>query len=113
MTGWVFFRADSLPAAVAFLKALAGVTAQSTTPYTIRWFLTPELGAALAAGIIGSMPIVPTLAAWRARVNEQGGRVGLTTGADLAGATALVMLLVASIMQIAARTYNPFIYFRF
>jgi hypothetical protein len=32
---------------------------------------------------------------------------------DLAATAALVLLLVASIMQVAARTYNPFIYFRF
>jgi uncharacterized membrane-anchored protein len=30
-----------------------------------------------------------------------------------AATAALAALLVASIMQIAARTYNPFIYFRF
>jgi hypothetical protein len=29
------------------------------------------------------------------------------------GTVALVLMLVASIMQIAARSYNPFIYFRF
>jgi len=30
-----------------------------------------------------------------------------------AGLLALAVLLLASIMQVAARTYNPFIYFRF
>jgi hypothetical protein len=68
---------------------------------------------ALAAGVIGSMPIVPALAARRALAAQGGGRLGLTSDVDALGATALVMLLVASIMQIAARTYNPFIYFRF
>jgi hypothetical protein len=29
------------------------------------------------------------------------------------GHAALTLLLAASIMQVAARTYNPFIYFRF
>ena len=32
---------------------------------------------------------------------------------SLATITALVALLGASILQVAARTYNPFIYFRF
>ena len=32
---------------------------------------------------------------------------------SLLSTTALVALLVASIMCMAARTYNPFIYFRF
>jgi alginate O-acetyltransferase complex protein AlgI len=113
MIGWVFFRADSLPAAVEFLKALAGGRAVTPTPYALQWYLTPELWLALVAGAIGSMPIVPALAKWR------DGLSGLEAGRDFVprlsaiGATALVLLLVASIMQIAARSYNPFIYFRF
>jgi alginate O-acetyltransferase complex protein AlgI len=113
MIGWVFFRADSLPAAVEFLMALAGGRAITPTPYALQWYLTPELWLALVAGAIGSMPIVSALAKWR------DGLSGLDAGRDFVprlsaiGATALVLLLVASIMQIAARSYNPFIYFRF
>jgi alginate O-acetyltransferase complex protein AlgI len=113
MIGWVFFRAESLPAAVEFLKALTGARAVTPTPYALQWYLTPELWLALATGAIGSMPIVPALARWR------DGLSGLDAGRDFVprlsaiGATALVLLLVASIMQIAARSYNPFIYFRF
>jgi alginate O-acetyltransferase complex protein AlgI len=113
MIGWVFFRADSLPAAVTFLNALAGGRAVTPAPYALQWYLTPELWLALAAGAIGSMPLVPALAKWR------DGLSGLDVGRDFVprlsaiGATALVLLLVASIMQIAARSYNPFIYFRF
>ena len=63
MIGWVFFRADTLPGAIAFLTAMAGMTAAAPTPYTVRWYLTPELWLALAAGAIGSTPWVPALAA--------------------------------------------------
>jgi alginate O-acetyltransferase complex protein AlgI len=113
MIGWVFFRADTLPAAVEFLKALGGTRAVTPTPYALQWYLTPELWLALVAGAVGSIPIVPALARWR------DGLSGLDAGRDFVprlsamGATALVLLLVVSIMQIAARSYNPFIYFRF
>ena len=40
-------------------------------------------------------------------------RPGLAWGVSAASAAALVALLVASILQMAARTYNPFIYYRF
>ena len=40
-------------------------------------------------------------------------RPGLAWGLSAASTAALVALLVASILQMAARTYNPFIYFRF
>jgi alginate O-acetyltransferase complex protein AlgI len=112
MVGWVFFRADTLPAALSYLKSLAGLRTAAPTPYLVTWYLTPELCLALAAGAIGSMPIVPALARWR---DEAAGSSRRSVGwsLDLAGAVMLVVLLVGSIMQVAARTYNPFIYFRF
>ena len=58
MIGWVFFRADTLPGAIAFLKAMAGATTAAPTAYTVWWYLTPELWLALAAGAIGSTPWV-------------------------------------------------------
>ncbi len=103
MVGWVFFRADTLPGAIAFLKAMAGASLAIPTPFSVQFYLTPELWLALAAGVIGSMPWVPALA----REHESSWTL------QLAGTAALVLLLGASIMQMAARTYNPFIYFRF
>ena len=109
MIGWVFFRADSVAGAVAFLKALTGAGPALPTTYTVQWYLTSEVWLAVVAGLIGSTPWVPALAAWSGRV--AGRRLGWTM--PLAGAAALVAMLLASILQVAARTYNPFIYFRF
>ncbi len=112
MVGWVFFRAESLGDAMAFLRAMAGGRATSPSVYTLGWYLTPELWLALAAGAIGSMPIVPALAACGDRAGAAG-RSTLVSAYSALSTAALTALLVASIMQIAARTYNPFIYFRF
>jgi alginate O-acetyltransferase complex protein AlgI len=109
MIGWVFFRADTLPGALAFLKAMAGATMAAPTPYTVWWYLTPELWLALAAGAIGSTPWVPALAARLGRAE----RPRLTCTVDLLSTAAVIALLIASIMSVSARTYNPFIYFRF
>jgi alginate O-acetyltransferase complex protein AlgI len=103
MVGWVFFRADTFARAAAMLRAMAGFGAGAPTAFTLQWYLTPELWLALAAGGIGSMPWMRSLRlasprSWRL---------------ELAATTALVALLVASMMQVAARAYNPFIYFRF
>ena len=113
MVGWVFFRADSLPGALSFLKAMAGARATALSMYTVGWYLTPEVSIALIAGVIGSMPVVPALAAWRDRVAKSGRAGGLASFTAPLNTAALMVLLVASVMQIAARTYNPFIYFRF
>ena len=109
MIGWVFFRADTLTGAVSFLKAMAGAAAAAPTPYTIGWYLTPELWVALVAAAIGSTPWVPMLAARLARRDQPAFRLTLA----LVNTATLGALLFASILQLAARTYNPFIYFRF
>ncbi len=108
MIGWVFFRADTLPGAIVFLKAMAGATTAAPTTYTVWWYLTPELWLALAAGAIGSTPWVPALAGQMAAR-----RPATAWGVSLLSSATLTALLLASIMHVAARTYNPFIYFRF
>jgi alginate O-acetyltransferase complex protein AlgI len=113
MIGWVFFRVETLPAAVVFLKAMAGQGQALPTPLTVWFYLTSELWVALAAGVIGSTPWVPALAARLEQAPGRTGRTGLTGDIELVGTLALVALLGACILQMSARTYNPFIYFRF
>jgi alginate O-acetyltransferase complex protein AlgI len=103
MVGWVFFRADTLPGAIGFLKAMAGLGPGAPTPYSVQWYLTPELWLALAAGAAGSVPWVPALT----RTRESSRML------CFASTAALTVLLIGAIMQMAARAYNPFIYFRF
>src|SRR5207249_7018651 len=63
MIGWVFFRAETLANAVGFLKAMAGLSPAASTPFTVQWYLTPELWLALVTGAIGTTPWIPALAA--------------------------------------------------
>src|SRR4029077_15669147 len=109
MIGWVFFRAETLPGAIAFLRSMAGLAETAPTIYTVTWYLTPELWLTLVAGAIGSTPWVPALARRWSRVEPP----RFERPVALISTTALAALLVASIVSIAARTYNPFIYFRF
>lgn len=112
MVGWVFFRADTLASALAFLAAMAGRAATAPTPYTVQWFMTPLVWITLAAGVAGSMPIGPALERWLQRRQAAPGALP-SRGLALASAGLVAIVLVASLTQIAARTYNPFIYFRF
>jgi alginate O-acetyltransferase complex protein AlgI len=108
MVGWVFFRAESLGSAVGVLRAMAGFGTALPTPYAVGWYLTPEVGLALAAGIAGSMPLWPVLGA---RVASREQRLGPLASAVTCAALAAIFAGCA--MLIAAHTYNPFIYFRF
>jgi alginate O-acetyltransferase complex protein AlgI len=137
MVGWVFFRADTLAHAAAYLGAMAGVQPPGITPFAVAWFLTPEVLLALVAGAIGAAPIVPALDRAVSRVapgqvegpalsDVEGPALSEVEGPALsdvegprrwlaaaAATAALALVLVASILQIAGRSYDPFIYFRF
>src|SRR5262249_52492235 len=113
MIGWVFFRAETLPGALGFLRAMAGAHATAPAMYTLGWFLTSALWIAIFACAIGAMPIVPALAAAREGREGYVQISGPKSPYPVFSTVALTALLVASIVHIAARTYNPFIYFRF
>ncbi len=109
MIGWVFFRADTLSGALAFVVAMFGGGRAEPTPLTLAFYLTPELWLALLAGVVGAMPLVPALGRWRQSLARPWSALAI----DTVGTVALMTVLVAAIMQMAANTYNPFIYFRF
>jgi alginate O-acetyltransferase complex protein AlgI len=111
MVGWVFFRADTLGAAAAMLRAMAGFGAGLPTAYTPSWYLTPELLLAIGAGVVGATPVIGAIGRWRDRFVAAAPR---RAGAwECAATAALMLVLVGAIAQSAASTYNPFIYFRF
>jgi alginate O-acetyltransferase complex protein AlgI len=113
MIGWVFFRADTLSGAVSMLGAMVGAGGTAPAVYTAGWYLNREVLLALAAGAIGSTPIVPTMAAWWARTVPARPEPGFAWAPSVAGVVALIALFTASLTLSAAQTYNPFIYFRF
>ena len=100
--GWVIFRSDTLPRAIAFIKRMlmpwaywtnAGATWQPTLRMTIITVL----------GILGAGPLqrlIPEkgMARWRHSLPE---------------ACALLLVLILCMAALAADTYNPFIYFQF
>ena len=123
MVGWVLFRADTMAGAAGMLRAMAGLRQGLPTTYAWSWYVTPELLLAMVAGVIGATPVLPALAR-RLSARPQGAHDGSLPGGPAAAAVlgwapsvaatlGLALLLGASIMLSAARTYSPFIYFRF
>ncbi len=111
LVGWVIFRAPDFPAALAYLRAMAGLGASFGAPFGAMWFLTPYVELALLAGIAGSLPIVPWIGAG-VRLAASSAR---PVGYSLAVAeTALPFgLLLLSAIALAIGSYSPFLYFRF
>jgi alginate O-acetyltransferase complex protein AlgI len=113
MAGWVFFRADTLTGAAAMLAAMAGAGGTVPATYAPAWYWNTEVLLAFLAGVVGATPVLPALARRLARRDEEAGIGTLTWQGSLAAVVALLTMFSASLMLSAARSYNPFIYFRF
>jgi alginate O-acetyltransferase complex protein AlgI len=118
--GWVFFRAESLPQAVAILQAMFGHPASQPCEYTARFLLDGRVLFSIILGTILSTPVMrhfvfhpgetldtPSL--------DRPAPVMLRPAQALAVVRTLLIvgILAFSIMEMASGTYNPFIYFRF
>ena len=105
MVGWVFFRAQHLSQALAYLGSMAGLNAGNAASWHLDLFLDPPVVLAIAAGVVGSAP-------WMRRFAEQrGARAG--AGIELAKLGGLAAVFILSAIELGAGSYNPFIYFRF
>jgi alginate O-acetyltransferase complex protein AlgI len=102
IVGWVFFRAEDASAATSYLAAMAG---QGGDPLRHPTGQHVDLWIALVfvAGLVGSVPWLPWL---RERWTDH-------SGLAWAGVCALAALFGLSVVELAASTANPFIYFRF
>lgn len=106
--GWVLFRAPDLSSALAMLAAMSGKAAAAGSAPVLE-ALDGSVLLALACAAVFATPVLPFLAAHRERL--RGPALGFTLRSlELGG---LALLLFASCMQVAANTYNPFIYYRF
>jgi len=107
MLGWVLFRADSVPHALAYLGAMAGLHAPAAPMQA--WQL--DFSAAGAVALLAGWVIACVRLDGQARAARWlASRPALWGGAKPALAAAGFLL---SVISLAAGTYNPFIYFRF
>jgi alginate O-acetyltransferase complex protein AlgI len=109
MVGWVLFRAEDMPQAIAFLERLA-VDHPPVGGMPLGAFWTPALLPPIGLALATVLP----LPAWlRARIEERfpGRRVALAL--DGARAAVLLALTAWAMAEVAASTHSPFLYFRF
>lgn len=105
---WVFFRADSFAYALAFLKALV---VQAPAPKLAFWAAADgETLLAFALGCVLATPLIARRVEAALQDTAWWPRIALGAAAVPAG---LALIFVASVVKLAAGTYNPFIYFRF
>jgi alginate O-acetyltransferase complex protein AlgI len=106
MMGWVFFRAGSIKIAFWHLGAMWGLTPQPTTDFPIGKLITLDVRWAFCIALIAMTPVLPQV---RDRLQRWIGAESTL----LIGRTALYILFVFATAELAAGTFNPFLYFRF
>jgi alginate O-acetyltransferase complex protein AlgI len=126
MLAWVFFRADSVSAALVFLKAMAGFSGEASAIWPLPAFIDTRIMLTLPIALLALTPIFSSLARdWKARALQAFGQ--LAPAGDGEGEPTswldrsllvvrppfLMGILVVSMIYVAGQAYNPFIYFRF
>ncbi len=110
LTGWVWFRADSAGAAVAYGATMLGLGAGTgAVPWSA--LLNAEVATAAIVGALGAFGL-------GSRVHAVIGRTAAGSGALMRGwlttkLAGLALVMMASTIALTAATINPFIYFRF
>jgi alginate O-acetyltransferase complex protein AlgI len=110
---YAVFRGEGLSATGDYLTAMFGLNPDPGPNQHVSLYLDTAVGVALVAGIIGSLPWLPKVLEWRRSLDVAGERVALRRTLDLAGVVLVLGVLAFAVMELSAKTYNPFIYFRF
>ena len=108
LVSWVFFRSDNLSDAISYLGAMAGVN-QDVSYNNVMVLAGNKTLILLVVGIIFSVPLSVVFRSIRIKTKSIMDTTPVAIGADLL----VLTLLFLSAIEIAADTYNPFIYFRF
>jgi alginate O-acetyltransferase complex protein AlgI len=69
IVGFAIFRAETPAAAGVFLRALEGRHVRATAAMAIGTYFTWELWVALAAAVVGSLPLARSLGRWRVAID--------------------------------------------
>jgi alginate O-acetyltransferase complex protein AlgI len=105
MMGWVLFRAESLPDALSYYKALVSPTSWVMPPQLADLF---DLRLILALLIGSAMFAMPGAQALGPRLTESDGLTVAATRVVIA-----VLALPLALTYVMAGSFSPFLYFRF
>ena len=103
LVGWVFFRCETLPAAMSYLSSMFSFDFSNFNVMDILRIFDNEFYLMFAVSLIGSCPVVPRL-----KGLISGNQVLMTLSDML-----LLLLFFFSVCYMMGADFNPFIYFRF
>ncbi|HEX5704357.1 MAG TPA: MBOAT family O-acyltransferase [Pyrinomonadaceae bacterium] len=111
----ILVRAPSLSDALRFYQAMFALNS-GRAGHVLSTYLTPMFLLALSAGILGCLPLAPTIRNWQeslsSRLGDARGNL-LDAGFGVFNTASLAVIFLCSVSLSAAGTYSPFIYFKF
>ncbi|MGL4484538.1 MAG: MBOAT family O-acyltransferase, partial [Anaerovoracaceae bacterium] len=115
--GWVIFRAESLPDAVSYMKAMFSIGEVELVSNGFRLYFR-QYAVYIAACIIASVPIIKNLVSgtWSFKSDCSDLRWTADTRPaviDILFGILLFLIFIVSVSFIVKGSYNPFIYFNF
>lgn len=109
MTGWVFFRAETMPKALDYLEILAGASPAETMHYSLIYHLDAYFWLTLGLAVTFMLPVYPLFRSYFGKLQTQ----LMQHAGSCIRVSGLWFILVLAISSLATGVYNPFIYFRF
>lgn len=103
LVGWVFFRCETLPEAIRYIKAMFAFDFGHYNVLAILECLDREFLVLFLLSLVGSLPLIPRLKQWAFK------HQAVLLGAEIG----LVLLFACSVFYMVGADFNPFIYFRF
>ncbi len=111
--GWVLFKLEELPAAIAYIGKMFHIGIGSYTDFGVRYYLNNRILFFLIMALIAAVPwaqVLPRRLACRISAFTL---AGAGSAAGIIRRVLLLLLLIVSLLFVVNNTYNPFIYFRF
>lgn len=111
-TAWVFFRADTLGHALAYMRAQLSLSSGAPSGLPASYYLSVFGATTLLFACVLSAPLYPWFRA-KIRSSLRSTQTWTTVAAATVSYGWTMLLLLASAMSLASGTHNPFIYYRF
>ncbi len=110
MTGWVWFRSESLDQATRMFQALLGANVSSANALLFSNALNPLTLTALIAGVFFALDLPSrSMASLRRHLSLSSSNPAFRVASDCT----LISIFILALSFVASGAYSPFLYFRF
>lgn len=111
--GWVLFKLEELPAAIAYIGRMLHIGTGSYTDFGVRYYMDNKMIFFVIVAALAAIPWAQVLPRRLACHISSFNMAQADSVAGIIRRIVLLVLLVVSLLFIVNSSYNPFIYFRF